>query len=236
MEARQCNLYGKRFADGSFLIPLLALAGCQKGGDSTQPTAAVNGPGGEKTESLTAIETAQLKTEQDRQHPVFEFETSLGNFTVRLDSEKAPLTVENFGNYVARGHYDSTIFHQVLKDHVQIVLAGGYTADLKEKAGLTPIRNEAHNGLKNRRGTIAMARRANDEDSATCQFFINIADNAPLDFKARTPAGYGYCVFGEVTEGMEVVDRIANTPVHNLGKLVSLPVETVVIRSVRQVK
>ena len=94
--------------------------------------------------------------------------------------------MDNFRNYVARGHYDLTIFHQVLKGSLQIVLGGGYTADLKEKAALTPIRNEAHNGLKNRRGTIAMARRANDEDSATCQFFINIADNDVLNFKART--------------------------------------------------
>ena len=137
---------------------------------------------------------------------------------MRLDAEKAPLTVENFRNYVARGQYDQTIFHQVLKDPVQIVLGGGYTADLKEKSALTPIRNEAHNGLKNRRGTIAMARRPNNEDSATCQFFINIADNDVLDFKARTPEGYGYCVFGEVTTGMEVLDRIAKTPVHNVDK------------------
>ena len=128
-----------------------------------------------------------MKSDQDPQHPIYEFETSQGKFIVRLDAEKAPLTVDNFRNYVARGHYDLTIFHQVLKGPVQIVLGGGYTADLKEKATLTPIRNEAHNGLKNRRGTIAMARRANDEDSATCQFFINIADNDALNFKARTP-------------------------------------------------
>ena len=106
---------------------------------------------------------------------------------MRLDAEKAPLTVDNFRNYVARGHYDLTIFHQVVKSPLQIVLGGGYTADLKEKARLPPIRNEAHNGLKNRRGTIAMARRADDEDSATCQFFFNIADNNALNYKARTP-------------------------------------------------
>ena len=155
---------------------------------------------------------------------------------MRLDAEKAPLTVENFRNYVARGHYDLTIFHQVIKGPPQIVLGGGYTADLKEKTPLTPIRNEAHNGLKNHRGTIAMARRANDEDSATCQFFINIADNDALNFKSRTHEGYGYCVFGEVTEGMDVLDRIAKAPVHDSDKFVNLPVETVVIKSIRQVK
>ena len=191
------------------LIPVLALAGCQKG-DSTQPTAAVPGPSGEKAEShaATVNQALQAKVEKDFLHPIYEFETSQGKFSVRLDAEKAPLTVENFCNYVARGQYDLTIFHQVLPSP-QVVLGGGYTADLKEKTPLTPIRNEAHNGLKNRRGAIAMARRPNDEDSATCQFFINVADNDALNFKARTPQGYGYCVFGEVSDGMDVVDRIA---------------------------
>jgi cyclophilin family peptidyl-prolyl cis-trans isomerase len=215
------------------LIPVLALAGCQKGGDSAQPAAALNGPGGEKAES----QAPPAKSEQDPQHPIYEFETSQGKFIVRLDAEKAPLTVDNFRNYVARGHYDLTIFHQVLNKGLQIVLGGGYTADLKEKkATLMPIRNEAHKGLKNHRGTIAMARRADDEDSATCQFFINITDNDVLNFKSRTPEGYGYCAFGEVTEGMDVVDRIAKTPVHNSDKFTDLPVEAVVIKTIRQVK
>jgi len=220
------------------LIPVLALAGCQKSGDSSQPTAAVTGPGSEKAESpaVAATDARLVKSDQDPQHPIYEFQTSQGKFVVRLDAEKAPLTVDNFRNYAARGHYDLTIFHQVTKGSLQIVLGGGYTADLKEKTPLTPIRNEAHNGLKNRRGTIAMARRPDDEDSATCQFFINITDNDPLNFKARSPEGYGYCVFGEVTEGMEVVDRIAKAPVHDTEKFMALPVETIVIKSVRQVK
>lgn len=214
------------------LIAILAMAGCQKSGESPQPTAAVNGPGGEKAES----QIAAAKSVQDPQHPVFEFETSQGRFTVRLDGEKVPLTVDNFRNYVARGYYDLTIFHQVLKSPPQIVLGGGYTADLKEKAALTPIRNEAHKASKNRRGTIAMTRRLNDEDSASGQFFINIADNDALNFKSSTPEGYGYCVFGEVTEGMEILDQIAKTPVHNTDKFKDLPVEPVVIKSIRQVK
>ena len=218
------------------LIPVLTLAGCQKGGDSTQPTAAVSGPGGDKATPSAATEAPPVKSDQDPQHPIYEFETTQGKFIVRLDAEKAPLTVDNFRNYVARGHYNLTIFHQVSKESPQIVLGGGYTADLKEKAALTPIRNEAHNGLKNCRGTIAMARRADDIDSATCQFFINIADNDRLNFKSRTPEGYGYCVFGEVTEGMEVVDRIATSPVHQSGKFVGLPADTVVIKSIRQVR
>ncbi|MGA2253772.1 MAG: peptidylprolyl isomerase [Thermoguttaceae bacterium] len=220
------------------LISVLALTGCQKGGDSTQPAAALTGSAGEKAESHSGTATAapQAKSDQDPLHPIYEFETSQGKFSVRLDAEKAPLTVDNFRSYVGRGYYDLTIFHQVLKDSVQVVLGGGYTADLKEKTPLTPIRNEAHNGLKNRRGTIAMARRSNDEDSATCQFFINLADNALLNFKARTPEGYGYCVFGEVIDGMDVLDRIAKAPVRNIDKFPGLPVETVEIRSIRQVK
>ena len=217
------------------LIPVLALAGCQKSGDSTQPTAAVNA-GGDKAGANASTPSPAIKSDQDPQHPIYEIETSLGKITVRLDAEKAPLTVDNFRNYAVRGHYDLTIFHQVLQGSVQIVLGGGYTADLKEKSTLTPIRNEAHNGLKNRRGTIAMARRANDEDSATCQFFFNVADNDVLNFKTRTADGYGYCVFGEVTEGMELVDKIAKQPVHDVNKFPSLPVETVAIKSIRQIK
>jgi len=220
-------------------MPILALAGCQKDPDSTQRPAAMHGSGDEKAESRATAPAAalQVKSDQDPLHPVYEVDTSLGKFSVRLDGEKAPLTVDNFRNYVGRGHYDQTIFHQVLKDPVRVVLGGGYMADLKEKPPLTPIRNEAHNGLKNRRGTIAMARRLNDEDSATCQFFINIADNDVLNFKARTAEGYGYCVFGEVTDGMkDVVERIANVTIHNIDKFQGIPVETVVIRSIRQIK
>ncbi len=168
-------------------------------------------------------------------------DTTAGKITVRLDAEKAPLTVDNFCNYAAHGHYDSTIFHQVLKKPVQIVLGGVYTADLKDKRPAsgcpsTPIRNEADNGLKNTRGTIAMLRRGDDEDSATCQFFFNISDNDALNFKARTPQGYGYCVFGEVTDGMEVLDRIAKCPVHAAGNHPDVPDEMVAIKSVRQIQ
>jgi cyclophilin family peptidyl-prolyl cis-trans isomerase len=220
------------------LIPVLALAGCQKGSDSGQPTAAVAAPGGEKTgpQPAAAMLSPPAKPPQDFLHPVYEFDTTLGRFSVRLDAEKAPLTVDNFRTYVARGHYDLTIFHQVIKEPLHVVLGGGYTADLKEKSTLTPIRNEAHNGLKNRRGTIAMARRPNDVDSATCQFFINFADNDILNFKTRTPEGYGYCVFGEVIDGMDLVDRIAQAAVHTVDKFPGLPVETVVIKSIHQIR
>jgi cyclophilin family peptidyl-prolyl cis-trans isomerase len=221
----------------SAFIALMALAGCQKGGDSTQPAANVPEPNSAKMETSEASKAAStVKSDQDPQHPVYEVMTTRGKVIVRLDAEKAPLTVDNFRNYVARGFYNLTIFHQVFNKGVQIVVGGGYTADLKEKSPFTPIRNEAHNGLKNHRGTVAMLRRDNDEDSATCQFFINVADNDSLNFKSRSAAGYGYCVFGEVTEGMEIFDGIAKGPTQDTGNFHGMPADKVVIQSIRQIK
>jgi cyclophilin family peptidyl-prolyl cis-trans isomerase len=224
-------------------IPALLLSGCQKAGDSA-PAATSSGASNNKAESpsgtsatATVAEDADdPKPDPNLQHPVFAIETTAGKITVRLDAEKAPLTVNNFRNYATHGHFDQTIFHQVFSKPVQIVLGGVYTSELKEKAPNMPIRNEADNGLKNRRGTIAMARRADDEDSATSQFFFNVADNDSLNYKARTSEGYGYCVFGEVTEGIEVLDRIAKGPVHDASGHQNMPVESVAIKSVRQVR
>lgn len=235
--------FPRRSVRASFiLVPILGLLGCQKASNKAPPDAAVKSPNAaaaEPNSSPDAPEDPNLK------HPTFAIDTTAGKITVRLDAEKAPLTVYNFRSYAAQGHYDATIFHQVVKKPVQIVLGGVYTADLKAKPVSAPIRNEADNGLKNTRGTIAMLRRSDDEDSATCQFFFNISDNDALNYKAR-PAGadykprkpedYGYCVFGEVTEGMDVLDRIASTPVHDRGAHVDMPVETVAIKSVREVK
>ena len=145
------------------------------------------------------------------------------------------MTVDNFLNsYVGDRFYDQTIVHQVYKG--QGILAGGYGTNLVEKPARTPIRNEALNGLKNHRGAIAMVRQPDAIDSATSQFFINVADNPALDYKDRTPAGYGYCVFGEVTEGMDVVDKINNVPVHDEGGLDRTPVQRVVVKSIRWIR
>jgi cyclophilin family peptidyl-prolyl cis-trans isomerase len=227
----------------STIIPALALTGCQKGSESAPAaaTGATNNKADNKADSSSIAATAADDTEDPKpdpnlQHPVFAIETTAGNITVRLDAEKAPLTVNNFRNYATHGHFDQTIFHQVYSTPVQIVLGGVYTSDLKEKSPNMPIRNEADNGLKNRRGTIAMARRADDEDSATSQFFFNLSDNDSLNYKARTSEGYGYCVFGEVTEGIEVLDRIAKGPVHDTNDHKNMPVESVAIKSVRQVR
>ncbi len=222
-------------------ILVTAMLGCQKANDTAPPAAAVNGGDGKAgaatdAQAISTGDAIALKYEQDRKHPVYLIDTTAGKITVRLDAEKAPNTVDNFRRYAARGQYDATIFHQVVKKPVQIVLAGVYTTELKDKPASTPIRSEADNGLKNTRGSIAMLRRGDNEDSATCQFFFNIADNDLLNYKTRTPEGCGYCVFGEVTHGMEVLDGIANGPVHDSGTHPGVPTNTVAIRSVRPIQ
>jgi peptidyl-prolyl cis-trans isomerase B (cyclophilin B) len=141
--------------------------------------------------------------------PRIRFETSMGNIIVELDPQAAPITVTNFIRYVESGFYDGTIFHRVIKEFM--IQGGGFTADMHKKPTQAPVPNEAANGLKNLRGTIAMARTA-DPHSATAQFFINTVDNAFLDHTAKTPQGWGYCVFGKVVEGMDVVDKIEGMP------------------------
>lgn len=136
-------------------------------------------------------------------------DTSLGSIVLELEDEKAPKTVENFLRYAGDGHYDGTVFHRVIANFM--IQGGGFTADFQHKATRAPIMNEADNGLKNKRGTIAMARTS-DPNSATSQFFINVKDNDFLDFKAPTPPGWGYAVFGRVIEGMDVVDKISRLP------------------------
>ena len=156
-------------------------------------------------------------------------ETSMGTITVELDDERAPATVENFVKYAADGFYDGTIFHRVIGGFM--VQGGGFTRDMNQKDTRGPIRIESMNGLKNLRGTIAMARTM-VPDSATSQFFINLVDNGFLDFTAPTQSGYGYAVFGKVTDGMEVVDRIAKVRTGFSGPHQNVPEEPVVIRKV----
>jgi cyclophilin family peptidyl-prolyl cis-trans isomerase len=143
------------------------------------------------------------------ERPVVHFKTSMGEIVVQLEPEKAPATVENFLAYVKAGQFDGTIFHRVIDGFM--LQGGGFTPDYQQKPTRAPVRNEADNGLKNRRGTIAMARTA-DPHSATAQFFINVADNAFLDHRSKDAQGWGYAVFGEVVSGMDVVDRIKSQP------------------------
>ena len=141
--------------------------------------------------------------------PQVELKTSLGVIVIELDAEKAPATVENFTQYVKDRHYDGTVFHRVIPGFM--IQGGGFDADFKQKPTRKPVKNEAANGLRNDVGTIAMARTA-DPHSATAQFFINVADNGSLNFRFPTADGYGYTVFGRVTKGMDVVQRIVKVP------------------------
>ena len=142
--------------------------------------------------------------------------------------------MDNFLSYVSAAYYDQTIVHQVYKG--QGWVAGGYGANGLEKPAHTPVRHEGDNGLKNRRGTIAMVRRPDAVNSATSQFFVNVANNENLDFKDRTPAGYGYCVFGEIIEGIEVVDKINGVEVRDTADFERTPVQPIVISSIRRIR
>ena len=155
--------------------------------------------------------------------------TSKGDITIELNAAKAPVTVKNFLGYVKDGFYNGTIFHRVIPGFM--IQGGGLTAELHEKPAKAPIKNEAGNGLKNLRGTIAMARTS-EVDSATCQFFINLVDNAFLDHKSDTPDGFGFCVFGRVVSGMDVVDAIAKVKTGNKHGMEDVPFETIAILSV----
>ncbi|MBI1195882.1 MAG: peptidyl-prolyl cis-trans isomerase [Gammaproteobacteria bacterium] len=147
-------------------------------------------------------------------NPKVLIETSEGNITLELEPSKAPLTVENFLQYVRDGQYDGTIFHRVIKDFM--IQGGGYDNRFSQRPTRPPIENEAANALSNKRGTISMARTSNPH-SATAQFFINTVDNPHLDFRAPTPVSWGYAAFGRVVEGMDVVDRIDNLPTGSGG-------------------
>ena len=155
--------------------------------------------------------------------------TSKGDIKINLFEEEAPITTKNFLDYIDSGFYKGTIFHRVIPGFM--VQGGGFSTDFVQKPTNDPITNEADNQLSNRRGTIAMAR-TNVVDSATSQFFINLVDNDFLDFKAPTPQHFGYCVFGEVVEGMDVVDAIAAVPTGSRGMHRDVPTENVVILDV----
>ncbi|HTQ36129.1 MAG TPA: peptidylprolyl isomerase [Steroidobacteraceae bacterium] len=158
------------------------------------------------------------------------FETSLGDFTLELDADKAPITVANFLEYVDDGFFDGLVFHRVIPGFM--IQGGGFTPDMKQKKTGAPIRNEAKNGLKNARGTIAMARTG-VVDSATAQFFINLVDNGFLDHAG--PANFGYAVFGRVVEGMDTIDSIAKERTGRRAGHDDVPVNDVVIRSARRI-
>jgi cyclophilin family peptidyl-prolyl cis-trans isomerase len=166
--------------------------------------------------------------------PIVVITTNMGKIEVELDPKAAPLSTENFLQYVKDKHYDGTVFHRVIKDFM--IQGGGMTASLDPKGGdRPPIKNEAGNGLKNEKGTIAMARTS-VVDSATDQFFINTKDNAFLDHRDDSPQGFGYAVFGHVIKGMDVVTKIEDSATDHKGPYENVPVKDVVIKSIRLLK
>jgi len=162
--------------------------------------------------------------------------TTAGDITLQLFQERAPRTVENFlRGYAERGFYDQTIFHHVEPE--TMIIGGGYTAELQRKPTRAPIYNESRNGLSNRRGTVAMIREPDAPHSATSEFFFNLADNADLDFRTSDEQDLpGYCVFGEVVGGMDVVQRIAGLPTESRGDFTKMPSPAVVINSIERLR
>ena len=162
--------------------------------------------------------------------PSVEFQTNQGDFTVELYPEKAPKTVANFLQYVKDGYYENTIFHRVINHFM--IQGGGFERDLSEKNTRAAIVNEASNGLLNQTGTIAMARTA-DPDSATAQFFVNLFDNQFLDYAGPDPDQIGYCVFGKVTSGMDIIQKIGVTQTNTVGRYSDVPVKPIIIKSAK---
>jgi len=191
-----------------------------------EPEVAETSPG----EEAGATEEGKEDVKEPASLPKVTVTTSMGTIQLELMPESAPKTVDNFLQYVRDGFFDGTIFHRVMPGFV--IQGGGFTADMDEKQTRAPIQNEADNGVRNLRGTICMAR-TRDPHSATSQFFINTKDNAMLDFTAKNMQGWGYAVFGKVTEGMDVVDAIEKVQTSRNGMHDNVPVEPVVIESVR---
>ncbi|HUY88574.1 MAG TPA: peptidylprolyl isomerase [Pirellulales bacterium] len=217
------------------ILACLALAGCSSSEappPEEQATASSEKPAAPKTKA--ADEPIVLEEPNTEYYPIVALKTSFGELTLKLDAKRAPRTVNNFLHYVQSGHYDQTIFHQVQEGYV--VLGGSYAPDLTEKDGRYPIPNEADNGLKNVRGTIAMARQPDEIDSATCQFFINLDDNTNLDHRGETPEEFGFCVFGEVIKGMEVLDKMSRVQVEPTEQFEQFPVETVLLETARRTR
>lgn len=239
------KLFCQRFLDSArfwclsalVLAIALGLPGC--GGKTPAPAASIEA---EPTFTTPTASTSAPPAERvpvrkvAAVDPVVVIHTSEGNITLQLFPQKAPRTVDNFlRNYAQRQFYDQTIFHHV--EQGSLLAAGGYTADLQPKQTRAAIFNEANNGLKNTRGTIALARDPASAHSGTSQFFLNIADNAALDYvSSETDADFGYCVFGQVTEGLDVLDKIAAKSVSVQGDFPAVPIQPVTILGVEQIK
>jgi peptidyl-prolyl cis-trans isomerase B (cyclophilin B) len=207
---------------------LLATGGCSEPQD---PRSVENFDDGSASAEQVTIQTDERPQTMPEQNPTAVMKTNKGEIRVELFADKAPKTVENFLTYVDEGFFDGTIFHRVIPGFM--VQGGGFTPDMQQKSTHAPIKNEADNGVKNTRGTLAMAR-TNVVDSATAQFFINVADNDFLNHRSKSPDGYGYAVFGRVIDGMEVVDKIVAVQTGRSGPHSDVPVEPVIIESIKR--
>jgi len=243
-------------AGGTAIAVLAFAAGCGKKIDGSPEAKAAAITGSAPATRSGSSSPAQNRTQKpavstDPDHPVVEIQTSLGTIVLELDASQtgAPWTVRNFLRYVESGHYDQTIFHQVLRDYA--IIGGGFTPDLVKKPDHPPIHNEAQKcALRNVAGTISMVRTPDAPNSATCQFFINVSDNRQLDYRGINSDEYGYCPFGKITSGMDVVKKIAEVEVTD--KIVEvpgqsdnrtekveferLPKQSVVLQSVRRIR
>ena len=214
------------------LLPLFlfVLSGCDSGSSPGKSVTASIDTSTDDVPVTNSLDQAAGNS-RDPRFPVISMFTNLGTIRVQLDLEKAPITGKNFLWYAGNGHYNGTIFHQIVPGYM--ALGGGYTEKFEEKPTQFWIRNEAFNGLKNRKGTIAMARRPDQADSSTCQFFFNLVDNPHLDHTSRKNAAeYGYCVFGRVIEGIEVLEKMNHLSVQDQGDFPSVPTPAIVIERV----
>lgn len=215
-------------------LGLTALVGCGQS-DPGNVAAAASTSDGKADVALGKPAAASLPVKaMDSKFPEVVLETTLGPITLKLNAEKAPLTVGNFLNYVDRGHYNGTIVHEVHKNF--IALLGGYTDNLKERSGDFPIRNEAANGLENKRYTVAMARLPDSIDSATTHFFINLNDNKNLDHTGKEAEKFGFCVFGEVIAGREIVDQLNTIATSSKQEFPALPTATIAVQNAKRIK
>ena len=210
----------KRFPALPLWLAALALFAFRSPAPAQSPDAAPEAPA---PSPATPEQPDQPPTQEQ---PMVILKTTLGDITIKLFPDKAPVTVANFLAYVDSGHYNGTVFHRVIDGFM--IQGGGFNRYMLQKPTQAPIKNEAANGLQNKRGTIAMARTS-VVDSATSQFFINVVDNPFLDFKSPDPRGYGYCVFGEVVSGMDVVDQIKAVRTGVKNGMADVPLQTVEI-------
>ncbi len=179
---------------------------------------------------LAALSMLPITTTANETNPMIKLTTSMGEITIEMYPNEAPATVQNFLNYVESGFFDGLIFHRVIEGFM--IQGGGFAPDMQQKKSGEPIQNEADNGLKNETGTLAMARTG-DPHSATAQFFINLENNDFLNHTGKNPQGWGYAVFGKVTEGLDVVDKIGSVSTYTAGAYSDVPVEPVIIENVQ---